>query len=518
MAANVDVPLHIPDNLHDVNNTTQFTPLATPKKLPFEPASHDTGPIDYTVFKNVINGELTTTKTTRHHINPSTLKPNPEFPVSTAEDLEKAIDAAHAAAPAWGDVSWDDRRKAIEAYADAIEANVDPLADLLVRELGLPLAFSLHEVNWGVEWLRDFCKLKLPENVIESGWNRHVVERYVPIGVTAGIVPWNGPAILASGKIAPALLTGNALILKPSPFAPYTIMKMVEIGQRFFPRGILQVLSGNDDLGPMLTSSPRIGKVSFTGSCETGQKVVNSCGSAGLKRMTLELGGNDPAIVLEDADPEVVGAKIAFTALLRSGQLCMAVKRLYIHESIYDAVLKEVVKYVENAKFGDGFEEGVIVGPIANRPQYERVKELLADIEKSKLKVIPENGTSTEGLGGYFIRPIVIDNPPEDSRVVVEEPFGPILPVMKWSDEEDVIRRANDTPYGLGASVWTKDLDRGNRIARRLEAGNVWVNGHAILQASTAFACHKESGFGSELGVHGLAGWCNIQSVYVLPQ
>ncbi|KAJ8126549.1 hypothetical protein O1611_g7089 [Lasiodiplodia mahajangana] len=314
------------------------------------------------------------------------------------------------------------------------------------------------------------------------------------------------------------MLTGNALILKPSPFAPYTIIKMVEIGQRFFPRGIFQVLSGNDDLGPLLTAHPRIGKVSFTGSCETGQKVVASCGSAGLKRMSMELGGNDPAIILEDADPEVVAQKVASIAMLRSGQLCMAVKRIYIHESIYDAVLKGVVKFVENAKFGDGFEEGVIVGPIANRPQYERVKNLLKNIEDTKLKVYPENGTSTEGLGGYFIRPIVIDNPPEDSRVVVEEPFGPILPVMKWSDEEDVIRRANDTAYGLGASVWTKDLERGNRIARRLEAGSVWVNCHAVIQASTAFACHKESGFGSELGVQGLAGWCNIQSVYVMPQ
>ncbi|KAI1156019.1 aldehyde dehydrogenase [Nemania diffusa] len=482
--------------------------------MAFEPASRGVTPIDFTVFHNIIDGKLTSTKETRRTINPSTLKENAEVPLSTADDLERAIDAAHAAAPAWAEVPWEDRRKAVEAYADAIEANVDGLAKLLVLETGFPLPMTIHEVHWGVEWLRDFCKLTLPEKVTQSTRGRHVVERYIPIGVTAGIVPWNGPCILGCGKISPALLAGNALILKPSPFAPYTLLKMVEIGLPFFPKGVLQCISGEDDLGPMITSNPRIGKISFTGSCETGQKVVKSCGSAGLKRMTLELGGNDPAIVLEDADPAVVGPRIARIALLRSGQLCMAVKRLYVHEKIYDAVLDEVVKYVTNAKFGDGFEEGVIIGPISNRPQYERVKEILEEIKAAKLKVIPENGCSTEGLSGWFVRPMVIDNPPDDAAIVVNEPFAPILPVMKWSDEADVIRRANDTNYGLGASVWTKDLDRGNRIVRKLEAGSVWINGHAELHASTGFACIKESGFGSELGVPGLIGWCNMQSVW----
>jgi acyl-CoA reductase-like NAD-dependent aldehyde dehydrogenase len=275
----------------------------------------------------------------------------------------------------------------------------------------------------------------------------------------------------ACGKIAPALLTGNTLILKPSPFAPYSILKLAELGLQFFPRGVLQALSGDDELGPWLTAHPGVGKVSFTGSCATGKKVMESC-SAHLKRVSLELGRNDPAIVCEDVDPATVAAKIAKVALLRSGQLCMAIKRVYVHDSVYDAVLSEIVKHFECVKVGNGFED-TVVGPISNRPQYERVKELLANIEETKLVVASRDGQSIEGLNGFFVRPMVVSNPPDDARVVVEEPFGaffqhmnmsngnlpltrrvgPIIPVMKWSCEANVIRRANDTDHGLGASM-----------------------------------------------------------------
>ncbi|KAI1180138.1 aldehyde dehydrogenase [Nemania sp. FL0916] len=499
-----------------VNVPVKETTSAFAKGVSYKPANNDESPLDFSSYKNIIDGELSGTKETRHSTNPSTLEPNKESPISTKQDVDRAVKAAEAALPAWGKVPWDERKKAVLAYADALEANVSEFAATIVRELGLPLSQATGEVFWGAQWLRDFCKLTLPENLIEATWDRHVVERYTPIGVTVGIIPWNGPVILTCGKLAPAMLTGNALILKPSPFAPYCVLKMAELGLRFFPPGILQGLAGHDDLGPWLTTDPRVGKVSFTGSANTAEKVIKSCSDT-MKRMTMELGGNDPAIVCEDVDPDVAGQKIATVALLRSGQLCMAVKRVYIHESVYDAVLAAIVKYVKAAKFGDGFEDGVVVGPICNKPQYDRVQELIEDIEKTKLDVLPKDGQSAEGKKGYFIRPIVINNPPDDSRVVVEEPFGPILPVMKWSDEDDVVRRANDTTYGLGASVWGKDLKRASRIASRLEAGNIWINTHAELQATTAFACHKKSGFGSELGVQGLAGWCNVQAMYTRP-
>ncbi|KAH8164683.1 hypothetical protein CIB48_g3584 [Xylaria polymorpha] len=507
MAVNVDSPLPLP-SLHDTRSATPATEL--PKEPAVEATSHSTASLAFTSFQNVIDGKLSSTEVTRHTVNPSTLEANPDVPVSTQRDVDRAVAAAQVAAETWAKVPWAERKKAVEAFADA-GARATEFGHILVREMGLSLPAAVYEVNWGVEWLRDFCKLTIPDKVMDAACGRHVVERYTPIGVAAGIIPWNGPVILTCGKLAPAMLTGNALILKPSPFAPYSVLKMAELGLQFFPRGVLQALSGEDNLGPWLTAHPGIGKVSFTGSCAVGKKVMESC-SAQLKRVTLELGGNDPAIVCEDVDPASVAQKIGMFALLRTGQLCMAVKRLYVHESVYDAVLAELVKHFKGVKVGDGFEEGTVVGPLSNRPQYERVKELLANIEETKLDV--RKGQSVEGLKGFFIQPIVVANPPDDARVVVEEPFGPILPVMKWSDEANVIQRANNTSYGLGASVWSRDLARADRIANRLQAGNIWINTHAELQASTAFACHKQSGLGSELGVEGLKGWCNVQAVY----
>ncbi|KAI0393990.1 aldehyde dehydrogenase [Xylariaceae sp. FL0594] len=472
-------------------------------------------------FHNVIDGQLSGTKVTRHTENPSTLETNPEVPVSTQQDVDRAVAAAQKAAEAWADVPWDERRKAIEAFADALEAHAVEYARVMVKEMGLPLPAAEYDVHWGAEWIRDICKLTLPDKVIEKTPGKQVVERYTPIGVGVGIIPWNGPVILACGKIAPALLTGNALILKPSPFAPYSILKMAEMGRQFFPPGVLQALSGDDDLGPWLTAHPGIGKVSFTGSCATGKKVMEAC-SKHMKRVSMELGGNDPAIVCEDVDPVTVASKIATVALLRSGQLCMAIKRVYVHEAVFDAVLEAMRRHVvERAKVGDGFDETTVVGPIANRPQYERVRELLRDIAETKLDVFPAEGDKLveeeEGLKGFFIRPILVNNPPDDARVVVEEPFGPIVPILKWSDEADVIKRANNTDYGLGASVWSKDVERASRIARKLQAGNVWINTHAELQGSTSFACHKHSGLGSELGEDGIKGWCNVQAVWTRP-
>ncbi|KAI0166100.1 aldehyde dehydrogenase [Xylariaceae sp. FL1272] len=507
MAVNVDLPLHIP-TIYDLPSTPQFNFVESPvKNLP------QFVPLTFNSFTNVIDGELSDSKTKRSTINPSTLETNPEVPVSTKHDVDKAVVAAQIAFETWSQVSWDERRKAVEAFADALDAHATEFGHIAVREMGLSLAAAIHDVHWGVEWLHDFCKLSLPDRILDVTCERHVIERYTPLGACLGIVPWNGPVILACGKIAPALLTGNTLILKPSPFAPYSILKMAELGRQFFPPGVLQALSGDDELGPWLTAHPGISKVSFTGSCVTGKLVAETC-SKHLKRVSLELGGNDPAIVCADVDPKTVAPRIAQIAMLRSGQLCMAIKRVYVHESIYEAVLEGITKYVAGLKVGDGFDENVTIGPISNRPQFERVQELLGDMRNTGLSVSMPLGATKTQRTGFFIDPVVVDNPPDDARVVTEEPFGPILPVMKWSREADVIRRANDTEFGLGASVWSRDLVQAERIANRLQAGNIWVNTHAELQAYAAFACHKESGLGSELGVDGLKGWCNVQCLY----
>ncbi|KAF2972182.1 hypothetical protein GQX73_g1428 [Xylaria multiplex] len=519
MAVNIDSPLRLPMP-HDLNPAHRSTPWRgnTPvTKLQEElTGGNNVTPLTFTTFQNVIDGELSSTTLKMHSVNPATLEANPEAPVCTQYDVDRAVAAAQNASQAWAEALWSIRVKAIKAFADALEAHSMEFAHIQVREMGMPLPMAVADVHWGVQWMRDFCKFSLPDKLIEATWDRYVVERYVPIGVTVAMIPWNGPMVLACGKIAPALLTGNTLILKPSPLAPYGVLKLAELGLQFFPRGVLQALSGDDDLGPWLTAHPGIGKVSFIGSYATAKKVVQDC-SAHMKRVSAELGGNDPAIVCEDVDPAVVAQKIAKVALMRSGQFCIAIKRVYVHESVYDAVLAGIIEYIGSVKVGNGFDEGTIVGPISNRPQYERVKDLLANIEETKLTVLPRDGQSIEGLDGFFIRPIVVSNPPDDARVVAEEAFGPIIPVMKWSEEAEVIQRANNTNYGLGASIWSRDPSQADRIANKLQAGNIWINTHAEVQSSASFAGHKQSGFGSEFGVEGLKGWCNVQSKYTRP-
>jgi len=297
-----------------------------------------------------------------------------------------------------------------------------------------------------------------------------------------------------------------------SPFTPYCGIKLVELAQKFFPPGVVQVLSGDDNLGPWLTAHADIDKISFTGSTATGKKVMESA-SKTLKRVTLELGGKDPAIVCKSVNIAEVAPKIATLAFLNSGQICIALKRIYIHESIYDEFRDAIVAYTKTLKVGDGTEEGVFLGPIQNAMQYERVQGFFDDVEKQGQKVAV--GGKVPDSAGYFINPTIIDNPAEDSRIVVEEPFGPILPIMKWSDEEEVIQRANNTKMGLGASVWSSDLDEAARIARRIDAGSVWVNAHLEVDPKFAFGGHKESGLGSEWGVAGMKAFCNIQTLYI---
>ncbi|KAF2789706.1 aldehyde dehydrogenase [Melanomma pulvis-pyrius CBS 109.77] len=468
-------------------------------------------------FFNIINGGLIGTDETRRGINPSTLEENADVPVSTKKDVDDAVRFAREAAEVWAETPITQRQQAVTKFADALRSLKDDFAKMLVKEQGKPLIFAKAEVDNAVRWLEEQAKLPFPEDMIEDTDEKQVVTRYMPLGVALGIVPWNFPIMLACGKIAPALISGNALIIKPSPFTPYCGLKLVELAQEFFPPGVIQALSGDDNLGPWLTAHPLIDKVSFTGSTMTGKRVMESC-SKTLKRVTLELGGNDPAIVCSEVNIKETAPKIAQLALLNSGQICIAIKRVYVHSSIYEEFLAEVVKAAKSLLVGDGFEENIFMGPIQNAMQYERVTGFIEDSKKQKWKVamggeiaISSNGHRT----GYFINPTVIDNPPDDSRIVMEEPFGPIFPLLRWDNENDVINRANDTLMGLGASVWSNDLVQASRIAKRLKAGSVWVNTHTEIQPDAAFGGYKQSGLGAEWGVQGLKSYCNTQTLYL---
>ncbi|OOQ84711.1 aldehyde dehydrogenase [Penicillium brasilianum] len=468
--------------------------------------------LDFTTFHNVINNELTSTAVTRHGINPATAAPNPEVPVATQEDLDKAVQAARAAFKTWSKTSFEERRAALHAYADAIDANIDGFSKILTMEQGKPLTQSTTELGMAGTWIRGLSSIEIPTNIIEETEDRKIIQRYTPMGVVGAIVPWNFPVLLAIGKIVPALYTGNTIIVKPSPFTPYCALKLAELGSRFFPPGVLQCLSGDDSLGPMITDHPGIDKISFTGSIATGKRVMASCAKT-LKRVTLELGGNDPSIICDDVDIDAIIPKIGILSYLCSSQICMMIKRLYVHEKIYDQFLEKLIAFVKTLKVGDGTEPDVFFGPVQNKMQFEKAKDLFNSISTEKLNAVL--GGTIEDSKGYFIHPTIIQNPPESSRVVQEEPFAPILPVMKWSDENDVIEKANALETGLGASVWSKDFDRATRIADQLESGVVWVNSHFDVSPNAPFGGHKQSGVGVEWGLSGLLGYCNSQTQWL---
>ncbi|KAL8954699.1 MAG: hypothetical protein Q9193_007130, partial [Seirophora villosa] len=433
--------------------------------------------LQFEKYYNTINNELTTTAKTRHNINPATTQPNPEVPVSTQDDVDKAVAAARAAFKPWAKVPVEERGQKLRDYADAIEKYTDDFAMLLTSEQGKPLAQSVQEIGMATTWLRTFSTMKLPEEIVEDNEDRQVINRYTPLGVACGIVPWNFPILLAVGKVAPALYTGNTLIIKPSPYTPYCDLKLVELGMQFFPPGVLQALSGEEDLGPMFTTHPDIDKISFTGSSATGKKVM-AASAPTLKRVTLELGGNDPAIICEDVDIEKIIPSLAIVSFLCCSQICMMIKRLYVHSSIYPKFVEAFCAHVrDNMKVGPGTDPNNFIGPVQNSMQYAKVKDMYAQIAQQGWKPalggdMPDD-EGKDGSKGYFFTPTVIDNPPDDARIVTEEPFGPILPILKWDTDDEVIARANDTKMGLGASVWSSDLERATGMAMQLEAGSV---------------------------------------------
>jgi acyl-CoA reductase-like NAD-dependent aldehyde dehydrogenase len=347
-------------------------------------------------------------------------------------------------------------------------------------------------------------------HVVEEGTDRRVETRRVPLGVVGGITPWNFPILLAIWKIAPALVAGNTMVLKPSPYTPLCTLKLGELLRDILPAGVLNIVSGGNDLGAWITAHPGIAKISFTGSTATGRKIMESA-SGNLKRVTLELGGNDPAIVLPDVDPKTLAPELFWAAFQNSAQFCVAAKRLYIHADVYDELRDELVAFAKTVKVGDGSQQGTDLGPIQNRMQYEKLKDLLEDARRSGLEALI-GGEVADGPG-FFVPVTIFDNPPDDARVVRDEAFGPVLPLLKFYDVEDVIARANDTEYGLAASIWSNDAERAKTIASRLEAGTVWINEIHSFSPHIAFGGHKQSGVGIENSIEGLAEYSNAQTI-----
>lgn len=462
-------------------------------------------------YKMLIGGRLVDGDATMEVINPATGAPFVTVPRASARQVDEAVAAAKAALPGWGATPFGDRGAKLVALADAIAAHADDLARILTTEQGKPLAEAKGEVAWTEGYLRHYATLELPDRVIQDDDKGYIAVRHKPLGVVVGIIAWNFPLLVACWKIGPAVLAGNAIILKPAPTTPVTALALGAICKDIFPAGVVNIITDANDLGPHLTSHPDVAKIGFTGSTATG-KAIAANGASSLKRVTLELGGNDPAIVLEDVDVKETAKAIFGNAFLNCGQVCLAIKRAYVHEDIYDAMCGELARLAEEAIVDDGLKQGTGIGPIQNRAQFEKVKTFL-DAARRDGKVIA--GGEVMERDGYFIRPTIVRDVTDGDRIVDEEQFGPILPVISFGDVEDVIARANASEYGLGGSVWSGNVERAADIAERIESGQVWVNQHIAIGPHIPMAGFKSSGLGVEQSVEGLAEYTQVQVVNI---
>ncbi|HEX7443228.1 MAG TPA: aldehyde dehydrogenase family protein [Acidimicrobiales bacterium] len=443
-------------------------------------------------------------------INPANGEVFAHAPECTSDQLDAAFESAAKAQRDWK-LDEAARRKTLLDMADVLMGATGELAPILTAEQGKPLAEAGIEVFASAIWCQYFANLETPPQVIQDDTEAYVEVVRRPIGVVAGITPWNFPLTLAFWKIAPALLAGNTMVLKPSPFTPLTTLKVVELLRDVMPAGVLNVVSGGDQLGAWMTGHPVPRKVSFTGSIETGKLVAQSA-APDLKRVTLELGGNDPAIVLDDADPAIVSRAIFSAAFQNNGQVCSAVKRVYVPESIYAEVLDGLTAQAAAVKVGDGTEADSKLGPINNAPQFERVKELVADALAHGARAT--TGGKAMDRPGYFFEPTILTDISDGTRIVDEEQFGPALPVIPYQSVDEVVERANGTHFGLSGSVWGADADRAAEVAGRLECGTAWVNTHLALAPQQPFGGFKWSGIGIENGPWGLAEFTEVQAVH----
>lgn len=462
-----------------------------------------------TDYHLLIDGQLVAGDQTMPVVNPATEEVLAQCPRASEAQLNAAVAAAKAAFPAWSRRPIEERRQMLLAWADGLEREADSLARLLTQEQGKPLSESTAEIAYTVYFIRHLAPLDLPVKVIEDNDTRLVEQYRRPLGVVGAIIPWNFPILLMAFKAPLALLAGNTMVIKPAPTTPLTTLRVGEIMAKVFPAGVVNIITDQNDLGPRMTAHPDIAKISFTGSSETGKKVMASAAET-IKRITLELGGNDAAIVLPGADPDTVAPGIFGAAFMNAGQVCLAVKRVYVHDTLYDAVVERLARLADEAVVDDGLKQGTTVGPIQNRAQFDKVRAILDQARRDGRVVA---GGTAEDRPGYFIRPTIVADIDDDAELVAQEQFGPVLPVLRFSDPEDALARANGTPWGLGGSVWGGDRELARDIALRMDAGQVWINKHLDFGPNIPFGGSKQSGIGVEFAEEGLAEFTQLHVV-----
>ncbi|GAA5526103.1 succinate-semialdehyde dehydrogenase [NADP(+)] GabD [Microbulbifer aestuariivivens] len=431
-----------------------------------------------------------------------------EIADGSAQDAQEAVQAAAAAFDSWKSKTAAERAAVLKRWHQLIVENIDDLARILTLEQGKPLAEARGEILYGasyIEWYAEECRRAYGQTIPTHNPDMRLQTIRQPVGVVTCITPWNFPNAMITRKAAPALAAGCTVVIKPAGETPLSALALCELAARAgLPAGTINMVVGSDAaaLGRVLTQHPQVAKFTFTGSTAVGKILMAQCAS-GVKKMSMELGGNAPFIVFDDADMETAVSACVATKFRNAGQTCVSTNRIYVHESVHDEFVQKLSAAVAEMKIGHGCDEGVIIGPLIHRRAAERVAALVKESVDAGARV--EVGGDFLPTGENYFAPTVLTGVTDDMRIAREEIFGPLAPVQKFSDEDDVIRRANDTPYGLAAYVMSESIRRANRVVEALDYGMVACNAGVFSTTVAPFGGSKESGIGREGGVEGMA-------------
>jgi len=461
------------------------------------------------IYANTVNGRSVSASSTFESKNPATGETLGLVPHSNSTDVAEAVAAARAAQPAWAALPDTERQSRLMAVAEVVKAKSEYLAEWVTREQGKPLGGvgpdqvpgARFEI-WGCEvWTQVPASLGLPVGVVFEDDTRRDEMHRKPFGVVAAIAPWNWPLLIAIWQIIPSLRAGNTVVIKPSEYTSIGTLELVRLISEVLPAGVLNTVTGTGEVGALLVENPDVDKIMFTGSSATGAKIA-AAAARNLTPTTMELGGNDAAIMLPDADPAAMAMGLFWGAFLNMGQTCACAKRLYVHESQHDAVVAALKGLAEAMPMGNGMDPGIAMGPLQNRMQYDKVVKLVESAKKAGATIVC-GGKEPGGAGNFYPITIVTDIA-DGATLVDEEQFGPVLPIIRYSDVESAIASANRLDAGLGASVWSTDLEKAKAVASRIQAGTVWINQHGAIHPMVPFGGVKGSGWGVEFGVDGL--------------
>lgn len=474
-------------------------------------------------MKMFIDGEFTESCSgkTFEVRNPATGEVIDSVPSGCPEDVGRAADAAHEAFGPWSKVTPRERGKILYRAAQTVRQRSKDLAVLLTSEQGKPYREARDEILGFANVLEYFTGISagIRSGFVPMGTDKYGMVIKRPIGVVGAIIPWNVPAILMSWKVGPALVTGNTMILKPASSTPLTNITLASIlNESGLPKGVLNVVTGpGETVGDAILTNPKVKKISFTGETDTGKHAMEVA-SKSLKRVTLELGGSDPMIVCDDADIDLAVQGAVKGRFYNCGQACTAVKRLFVFESVYDEYVKKLEARVRALKVGNGMEDGIDIGPLNNRKQRESIISIIDTVKEKGEGAIIAGGDVPRGEKydkGFFYLPTLIKDVPQGSALLSQEVFGPVLPVMPVRDLDEAIERANDTRYGLGSSIWTRDMSRATEAFMRIESGITWVNQHTKVPPELPFGGIKDSGLGREVGLESIDYYTEAKTVLV---